>query len=101
MTAQLPAPNAKIAGTSEVIMYCGEQPDMTPEQMPNLLGLSYEIARIRAGWQNLFIRGEGVMINSNSILTVSQSIEEGQLVDPGTVITVTLADSSLGATART
>ncbi len=101
VTAQLPAPNAKIAGSSEVIIYCGGEPDMTPEQMPNLLGLSYEIARIRAGWQDLYIRGEGVMINSNDILTVSQSIEEGQLVEPGTVITMTLADSSLGATART
>ena len=101
MTAQLPAANAKIASTSEVIIYCGEEPDMTPIQMPNLLGLSYEIARIRAGWQNLYVRGAGVMMNSNNILTVSQSIPEGTLVEPGTVVTVTMADSSKGATART
>ena len=101
VTAQLPAANAKIAAGSEVILYCGEEPDKTPIQMPNLLGLSYEIAKIRAGWDNLYVRGEGVMMNSNSILTVRQSIEEGTLVEPGTVVTVTLSDSSYAATART
>ena len=62
--------------------------------MPDLLGLSYEIAQIRAGWQGLYIRGEGTMLNSPIIMTVDQSIEPGTLVDPGTIITVTLSDSS-------
>ena len=101
VTDQMPAANAKVAAGSEVVVYCGEEPDRTPFQMPNLLGLSYEVAKIRAGWAGLYVRGEGVMMNSNSILTVRQSIEEGTLVEPGTVVTVTLSDSSYAATART
>ncbi len=101
VTAQLPAANAKVAAGSEIILYCGETPPQEPVQMPNLLGLSYEVARIRAGWEDLYIKGEGVMMNSIYILTTRQSIEPGMLVAPGTVVTVTLSDSSMGATART
>ncbi len=101
VTAQLPAANAKVASGSEVIIYCGEEPPTEPVEMRDLIGLSYEIAKIRAGWDGLYVRGEGVMMNSNSILTVSQSIEPGTMVAPGTVVTVTLSDSSWGATART
>ena len=101
VTAQLPAANAKVAAGSEIILYCGETPSQEPVQMPNLLGLSYEVARIRAGWDDLYIKGEGVMMNSIYILTTRQSIEPGMLVAPGTVVTVTLSDSSMGATART
>ena len=94
VTAQLPAANSKIASGSEVFIYCGEELDTTLIPAPDLLGLSYEIARIRAGWSNLYIQGEGAMLDSTSILTVRQSIPAGELVEPGTVIKVTLSDSS-------
>lgn len=97
VTAQIPAANIVLASGSEVTIYCGEEPYTTAIEMPDLTGLSYEIARIRAGWSNIFIRGEGTMLNSSSILTVRQSIAAGELVEPGTVVTVTLSDySNLG-----
>ncbi len=92
VTAQMPAPNAKVAAGSEIVLYCDEQPDTEPVEVPDLLGLSYEIARVRAGMYGLYVRGEGTMMKSDYILTVSQSEEEGALVAPGTVITVTLSD---------
>ncbi len=94
VTAQMPNANAKIAAGSEVVLYCDAAPGGEPVEVPNLLGLSYEIAQIRAGWSGLYIRGEGTMLNSPIIMTVDQSIEPGTLVDPGTIITVTLSDSS-------
>ena len=94
VTAQMPAGNTKVAGGSEIVLYCDAEPDKEPVEVPNLLGLSYEIARIRAGWSNLYLRGEGTMLNSPIIMTVDQSIEPGTMVEPGTVITVTMSDSS-------
>ncbi len=92
VTAQMPAPNAKVAAGSEVVLYCGEQPSTEPIAVPDLLGLSYEVARVRAGMYGLYVRGEGTMMESDYILTVDQSEEEGTMVAPGTVITVTLSD---------
>ncbi len=94
VTAQMPAGNAKIAGGSEIVLYCDAAPDTELVEVPNLLGRSYENAKTFAGWSNLYIRGEGTMLNSPIIMTVDQSIEPGTMVEPGTVITVTLSDSS-------
>ncbi len=94
VTAQIPSGNVKIAAGSEIVLYCGEAPSPEPVEVPDLLGLSYDIAKTRAGWQNLYVRGEGTMLNSPIIMTVDQSIPAGTLVEPGTIITLTLSDSS-------
>ena len=94
VTAQLPNGGAKIAAGSEIILYCDEQPSTEQVAVPNLLGLSYQVARNWAGWDDLYVRGEGTMLNSSIIMTVSQDPAEGTLVDRGTVITVTLNDST-------
>ncbi len=94
VTAQMPAANAKVAAGSEIVLYCGEEPVMEPVEMPDLLGLSYEVARIRASWAGLYVRGTGTMMKSNYVLTVSQSVEPGTMVDPGTIVTVTLNDAT-------
>ena len=92
VTAQLPATGATVAGGSEVVLYCGVEPDTTEVMMIDLTGLSYEIARERMRWSGLYIKGDGALLSSN--LVVRQSVEAGTLVEPGTVVTVTLSDSS-------
>ncbi len=94
VTAQLPAPNSKVAAGSQVILYCGEEPSGELVEVPSLVGMRYADARIIAGWSDLYVRGEGTMMDSSSILTVSQSVEEGTMVDKGTVITVRLNDAT-------
>ncbi len=94
VTAQLPAANAKVAAGSEVVLYCGVEPDMELVEVPSLKGMYYSDARVVAGWSGLYVRGEGTMMDSDNILTVSQSIEEGTMVEPGTVITVRLNDAT-------
>ena len=101
VTAQMPSANARIAAGSEVVIYCGGTPAAEQVEMIDLTGLSYEIARVRAGWSNIYIHGEGTMMDSSTIMIVRQSIEPGTLVDPGTVVTVTLSDSSMGTVMRT
>jgi len=92
VTAQLPRSGSTVAAESEIILYCGAEPDETPVIMMDLTGLDYETARIRMGWDDLYIHGEGGMLGTGYI--TRQSIEEGELVAPGTVVTVTISDSS-------
>ena len=94
VTAQLPAANTKVAAGSEMILYCGVEPDSELVEAPNLLGVRYGDARVVAGWDNLYVRGEGTMMESDNILIVSQSIEPGTMVEPGTVITVRMNDAT-------
>ena len=94
VTAQLPAANTKVAMGSEVVLYCGVEPDKTPVEMIDLSALSYDIARERMRWSGLYIRCEGTLSNSSSVLVVRQSVQAGTMIEPGTVVTVTLSDSS-------
>ena len=94
VTAQVPAANAKVAAGSEVILYCGAEPEEEMTEMLNLIGLDYETARIRMGWSDLYINGEGNFLGDSNVYITRQSVEEGTQIPEGTVVTVTLSDSS-------
>ncbi len=94
VTAQIPAANTRVAGGSEVVLYCGTEPEEEMITMIDLIGLDYETARIRMGWNELYINGEGSLMNGSNIYISKQSVEEGTMVPAGTVVTVTLSDSS-------
>ena len=93
VTAQLPRSGSTVAAGSEIVLYCGVEPGATPVEMTDLTGLDYETARIRMGWDDLYVRGEGAMFASGSYIT-RQSVPAGELVAPGTVVTVSLSDNS-------
>ena len=93
VTAQLPRSGSTIAAGSEMILYCGVEPDDETVTMVDLRGLNYENARIRMGWAGLFINGEGAMYGSTSLIT-RQSVEPGTEIKAGSVVTVSLSDSS-------
>lgn len=94
VTAQIPAANSRVAGGSEVVLYCGTEPEEEMITMIDLIGLDYETARIRMGWSDLYINGEGSLINGSNIYISKQSVPEGTQVPAGTVVTVTLSDAS-------
>lgn len=94
VTAQIPAANSRVAGGSEVVLYCGTEPEEEMVTMIDLIGLDYETARIRMGWNDLYINGEGSLMNGSNIYISKQSVAEGTEVPAGTVVTVTLADAS-------
>ena len=97
VTGQMPRANAKVAAGSEVVIYCGSEPDNEPVVMIDLQGLDYESARIRMSWYGLYINAKGTLMNKSGVSISAQSVAEGTLVEPGTVVTVTLTDySNLG-----
>ena len=101
VTAQLPAPGTVVAAKSQILLYCGSEPSTEQELVPDLTGLTYEVARIRLGYQALYISTDFNNITDSSWITVKkQSIVPGTPVDHGTVIKVTLANSEVAATAQ-
>lgn len=94
VTDQLPKSNSTVAAGSEIVLYCGEEASTEQVTMLDLTGLDYETARIRMGWYGLYIKAEGTLLESSTVTVVKQSVEAGELVDEGTVVTVTLSDSS-------
>ena len=93
VTAQLPRSGASIAAGSEVALFCGVEPEETTIEMLDLIGLSYEVARIRMGWEGLYICGEGAILGSGALIT-RQSVEAGAEIEVGSVVTVSVSDSS-------
>lgn len=95
VTGQLPAANAVIAADSQVIIYCGDSgPSEATEIMPNLTNMSYSVARQHLGVYALFIRSAGSVTNPSNLMVTSQSVAPGSVVTHGTVIEVTVVDSS-------
>ena len=94
-TGQLPAANSIIAADSQVIIYCDAQPSPTQELMPDLSNLTYSIARQRMGAYGLFIRASGPITNPTTVLVMKQSVAAGTPIDHGTVVEVTVADTSM------
>ena len=92
VTAQVPAANAEVAAGSEVVLYCGGAPEEEMVSMIDLTGLDYETARIRMGWSGLYIDGEGFA--NGAVYITRQSVPEGTMIPAGTVVEVTLSDSS-------
>ena len=93
VTAQLPRSGSTVAANSEIVLYCGEEiPDETVT-MVDLTGLSYEDARIVMNWSGLYINGEGALLGSSAYVA-RQSVAEGDELPLGSVVTVSLSDSS-------
>ena len=101
VTQQLPSPNTVVAAKSDILLYAGAEPTGTLEEMPDLTGLSYSIARQRLGYLGLYIRsGSNRLGDSESILVSKQNIEAGTEVEHGTVVEVTLVNSDVSMNGR-
>lgn len=94
VTGQLPAANAVIAAGSQIILYCGETPSESLESMPDVSGCSYSEARQRLGSYGLFIRATGAVSDPAKVMVTSQNIAAGTQVEHGTVLEVTVVDTS-------
>ena len=94
VTYQLPGANTIVAAGSDIIIYAGSEPSGEMEEMPDLTGLTYSIARQRLGYYGLFIKTDSNNIsNSETVVVAKQSIEAGTEVEHGTVVEVTLVDT--------
>lgn len=93
VTMQLPSVNTVVAAKSEILLYAGSEPSESLEEMPDLTGLTYSVARQRLGYYGLFIKNTGNKMDDSQFVVVSrQSIAPRTEVKHGTVVEVTLVD---------
>ena len=96
VTDQTPAGGAVIPGKSTVILYAGAEKPNTMYTVPQLVGKTAAEANVAAPNAGLLVRFSGAtQTTSGNIRVLSQSLEAGQQVPAGTVITVQLGDTNM------
>ena len=96
VTDQTPAGGAIIPGNATVILYAGAEKATELCTVPNLLGRTASEANSLASNAGLILRFTGATNSaSGSIVVLNQDVEAGAQVEPGTVISVQLGDTSL------
>ena len=101
ITLQMPDANSVVAAQSQIVLFANREPSEDLEEVPNLLGLTYDIARQRMGYQALFINTDSRAVSDSQTVVVSrQSIEPGEKVPHGTVVRVTLTDTDTSTNGR-
>ena len=96
VTDQTPVGGAVIPGKSVVILYAGAEKATELCTVPNLLGRTASEANSLASNAGLILRFTGATNStSGSIVVLNQDVEAGAQVEPGTVISVQLGDTSL------
>lgn len=89
VTAQVPAAGAVIPGSSNVILYLGEEPPAEQVEVPDLTGMSPAKAKETLEKLGLFLRAEGAAdLTAAELSAVSQGVEPGETVATGTVVSV-------------
>ena len=97
VTKQLPAAHSVIAAGSEVILYADEDPSNNKEKMIDLIDYDYVTAREKLSQIGVFISTSSPVSSPDTQLITSQSIGEGEEVEHGTIINVTLRTSGGGS----
>ncbi len=94
VTMQLPAGNSVVAAKSQIVLFADGAVSEELEEVPDLTGLTYDIARQRLGYLALFINTNCHAISDSQTMVVSQqSVAPGEMVEHGTVLEVTLVDT--------
>lgn len=97
VTGQIPAQGATIPGSSQVVLYLGnEEVPSDQVEVPNVEGLTPEGVQSALNKVGLYLRATGaVEYYASSNKAASQSIAAGTLVDRGTVVEVRFVDGSI------
>ena len=91
---QVPAAGVSIPGGSAVVLYLGDEAPPEQVEVPSLAGLTLAAAKTRLEELGLFLRPSGASgLTDPAVRAITQSIEAGTPVAPGTVIDVQFADN--------
>lgn len=96
VTDQLPTAYSVIASDSQIILYAGAEPSPDLEAVPSLINYSYKDAALILSGYGLFVQADGSVTSPEYQMVSTQSIPEGEMVEHGTVVHVTLVSSDTG-----
>lgn len=96
VTGQIPAAGAYIPGSSQVVLYLGEEVPKDQVEVPDLRGQSPEDAKETLNQLGLFLRATGASdYYESGNKAGTQSVAAGTMVDRGTVIEVRFSDVNM------
>jgi stage V sporulation protein D (sporulation-specific penicillin-binding protein) len=95
VTGQLPAAGQSVPGGSEILLYCGENPEQRTVTVPDFTGMTRQQASDTAGSLGLYILVSGNSGISPKITVTRQNIAPGESVNIGTTIQLEFADLSV------
>ena len=94
VTRQVPSAGTSIPGGSTVVLYLGDEAPPEQVEVPALSGLTPAAAKARLEELGLFLRASGAGdMTDPSVKAITQSIEAGTAVAPGTVVDVQFTDN--------
>ena len=97
VTDQTPVGGAIVPASAEIILYMGAEKSTELCTVPNLIGLTASQVNQKLTNAGLIMKLTGAVGDSGQIKAIVQSHEAGTQVEPGTVITVQMGQSSTTA----
>ncbi len=95
VTAQIPGAGHTVPGGSQVILYFGDDPQITMTQVPDFTGMNRQQASDAAGAAGLYILVKGNQsLDKNVVVTAQSEIKETQ-VPVGTTIELEFTDTGV------
>ncbi len=94
VTGQVPAAGATIPGSSEMVLYLGQEQDTGSVTVPDVTGKDAETANSILTQAGLYMKIIGATGAESTIAAVAQQPQAGETVSTGTVIEVEFSDLS-------
>lgn len=94
VTDMIPTAGSEVPGTSEVILYMGEEKPTDQVTVPDFTGLTVAQANDTAAYYGLYILAKGTDQSNNAVSVTYQDIEAGTEVARGTTVTVEFTNHS-------
>ena len=94
VTGQIPKAGQSISGDSQVILYCGEEPEERMVAVPDFTGMTRQQASDAAGQLGLNILGSGNLTLGKNVTVTRQFTAKDTLVPVGTTIRLEFADTA-------
>ena len=96
VTDQTPLGGAIVPGNANIILYMGEEKPDDLCKVPNVIGKTASQANKALSDAGLIMKVSGATNQSSStVIALSQSVEQGSMVDAGTVVEVRFGDTSV------
>lgn len=92
VVSQIPSVSSSVANGGNIVLYTDNSSQDETIMVPNLVGYSVSEVNNVASAYNLNVRFVGAA--SSGVVSTTQDIASGELVSPGTVITVTFSSSA-------
>ena len=95
VTGQIPAAGQSVPGSSQILLYLGEEPVQQQVEVPNFKGMNRKQASDLAESLGLYVLMTGNQDNAATVTVQRQSIDPGAKIEIGTTIELEFVDTKV------